>query len=82
MAITKVDDVCPICKQKIEPGMAIYITKVRLTDVARGVNYRTTEPLPDGKIRIKHLGNSNPRVCLHQGCYEDKIQAILFGKKK
>jgi len=89
MAITKVDNVCPLCNKEIEPGPAIYITKVNLTDNGRtgpgdgGMSFGGTyKPTPEGKLRIQHLGSSKPRVCVHQGCYEAKIDAILFGKKK
>ena len=87
MALTKVPDVCPLCKKEIAPGRAIYITKVNLTDNGRsgpgeggmafGGSYKAT---PQGKLRIQHLGSSNPRVCVHEECYHEKIERILFPK--
>jgi len=89
MASTKVDNFCPICKKEIQPGLTIYITKVNLTDNGRtgsgdgGIPFGGIyKPTPEGKLRIKYLGNSTPRVCVHQECYESKIESILFGKKK
>lgn len=89
MALATVDEICPICKEKIEPGKAIYITKVNLTDTGRsgpgdggmsyGGSWRAT---PDGRLRIQYLGSSKPRLCIHQECYEQKIEKILFGKGK
>lgn len=84
MALTKVSDVCPICKEQIEPGAGIYITKVNLTDNGRtgagdggmsfGGSWRAT---PKGKLRIKHLGTCRPRYCLHEACYTQKIEPLF-----
>ena len=89
MALAKVDNVCPICKKEIEPGHAIYITKVSLTDDGRtgpgdgGMSWGGSwRAVPKGKLRIKYLGSSKPRVCMHEECYKDKIEKILFGAKK
>ena len=81
MALTKVPDVCPLCKKEIAPGRAIYITKVNLTASDRSIpaiiGNRDT---PCGKLRIQHLGSSNPRVCVHEECYHENIERILFPK--
>lgn len=89
MALTKVDDICPICNKELEEGTAVYITKVNLTKNGRtgagdgGMSYGGTyRPTPDGKLRIKYLGSSKPRVCVHETCYEQKLQSVLFKKKK
>lgn len=89
MALATVDEVCPLCNEKIEPGLAIYITKVNLTDNGRsgpgdgGMSYGGSwRETPQGKLRIKYLGSSKPRTCVHQECYEQKIEKILFGKRK
>lgn len=88
MALTKVPCICPICEQPLTPEEnAIYITKVNLTSCGRtsaadgmswGGMYRST---PKDKLRIKHLGSSKPRVCVHEECYAQKIEKVLFGKK-
>jgi hypothetical protein len=88
MALVKVDDICPLCKKKLAEGHAIYITKVNLTSDGRtgpgdggmsfGGTYKAT---PKGKLRIKYLGSSKPRVCIHQECFDKKIAAILGGEK-
>ena len=89
MAMAKVDNICPICEKLIEPGIAIYLTKVNLTDSGRsgpgdggmywGGAFKHTPP---GKLRIQYLGSSKPRVCMHPECYEQKVAAAIFGKKK
>ena len=90
MALTKVDCICPICKKALAPEEnAIYITKVNLTSNGRtsagdggmsfGGVFRKT---PKDKLRIRYLGSSKPRVCVHEECYAQKIETILFGKKK
>lgn len=90
MALTKVDEIYPICKKPlVAEENAIYITKVNLTGNSRtaagdggmsfGGAYRKT---PKGKLRIKHLGSCKPRCCVHEACFAAKIESILFGKKK
>lgn len=88
MALAKVPSVCPICNKPLTPEEnAIYIVKVNLTSCGRtspadgmswGGMYR---PTPKDKLRIKYLGSSKPRVCVHEECYAHKIEKILFGKK-
>lgn len=83
MALTKVEDKCPICNKKLDKGPAIYITKVNLTKSGRttpanGMSWGGThKETPEGKMRIQHLGSSKIRMCLHQECYENKIEKLM-----
>lgn len=89
MALTTVQDTCQICGEKLEEGSAIYIAKVNLTSDGRsgpgdggmsfGGSWRRT---PEGRLRIQHLGSSKPKLCVHQECFEAKIEKVLTGKKK
>ena len=76
MAQAKIEDTCYICGKKLNEGIAIYITKVNLTTtgvtapesgMAWGGPYKAT---PKGKLRIKYLGTSKPRYCIHTECYD------------
>ena len=90
MALTKVDNICPLCGKEFQPEeSAIYITKVNLTTNGRtgagdggmafGGSYQKT---PANKRRIKHLGSCKPRCCVHDACFQEKIAPVLNGKKK
>jgi len=76
MAQVKVDDKCYICGKKLKPGLAIYITKVNLTSSgatrpADGMSFGGIfKETPKGKLRLKYLGSSNPRYCIHVECYD------------
>ncbi len=84
MSLRTISEICAICKTVIEPGDAIYITKVTLTKTGRtgpgdggmswGGAYRQN---PEGKIRVKYLGNCKPKFCIHLECYENKIKGLL-----
>ena len=89
MALAKVPCVCQICNKPLTPEEnAIYITKVNLTANGRtssgdgGMSFGGVyRPTPKDKLRIRYLGSSKPRVCVHEECYAQKIEKILFGKK-
>lgn len=88
MALTTVQNICQICGKKLEEGPAIYITKVKLTRSGRsspsdGMSYGGSwRKTPKDKLRIQHLGSSKPKFCVHQECYEEKIEKLISEKKK
>ena len=78
MAETQINDCCGICKKPLVGGdsTAIYITKVKLTETPAHYWQRLND-LPDGKLRIKHMGNSKPKVCVHISCFDSVIKPLL-----
>lgn len=75
MAATTIDEICAICKNPISPGFAVYLTKVTLTP--NSLNSLYGRKVPTGKLRIKLLGNSQPKTCIHVECYQQNIEGLF-----
>lgn len=75
MAKTIISDKCLICGQVIEPGQELYLTKANLVKTQYGY---CNGPLPDGSLRIEHLGSAKPRGGIHLECWEGLMECQKF----